>query len=300
MLEFDQVTREFATPDGGTYRTLQDISLAVKPGAFVAIVGPSGCGKSTLLNIAAGLLPPTSGRVRVGGEDLNGLNRRATYMFQQDALLPWKDVRDNVALGLVLAGRSRIDANRHADEWLARVGLAGFASHYPSQLSGGMRKRVAMAQNWIIDREILLMDEPFSALDVHTRQRMETELLALWEAESVSDLERMQKPEFVQNAENAEHAEKNETLRSLRSLRSKKTVLFVTHDLEEAIALADEVVVLAAGPASHVVAQHPVGLGRPRDLFELRTSAAFVDLYRTLWAVLREEVIKSQQERSRA
>src|SRR5919197_6334081 len=138
MLEVDRVTREFATPDGRMYCTLQNISLAVKPGAFVAIVGPSGCGKSTLLNIAAGLLPPTSGRVRVGGEDLNGLNRRATYMFQQDALLPWKDVRDNVALGLVLAGRSRIDANRHADEWLARVGPAGVAAHYPSQLSGGM------------------------------------------------------------------------------------------------------------------------------------------------------------------
>src|SRR5919197_5568781 len=181
MLELDHVTREFATPDGGTYRTLQDISLTVKPGAFVAIVGPSGCGKSTLLNIAAGLLPPTSGRVRVGGEDLAGLNRRATYMFQQDALLPWKDVRDNVALGLVLAGRARADANRRADEWLARVGLTAFASHYPAQLSGGMRKRVAMAQNWIIDRDILLMDEPFSALDVHTRQQMETELLAIWE-----------------------------------------------------------------------------------------------------------------------
>ena len=182
MLELDRVTRAFATPDGGTYCTLQDISLKVGSGAFVALVGPSGCGKSTLLNIVAGLLRPTSGRVRVGDEELAGLNRRATYMFQQDALLPWKDVRDNVALGLVLAGRTRADANRSADEWLARVGLTAFASHYPSQLSGGMRKRVAMAQNWIIDRDILLMDEPFSALDVHTRQRMETELLALWEA----------------------------------------------------------------------------------------------------------------------
>jgi len=261
MLELDRVTRAFATPDGGTYTTLQDISLTVGVGSFVAIVGPSGCGKSTLLNIVAGLLRPTAGRVRVGDEELAGLNRRATYMFQQDALLPWKDVRDNVALGLVLAGRA--DANRRADEWLARVGLTAFASHYPSQLSGGMRKRVAMAQNWIIDRDILLMDEPFSALDIHTRQRMETELLALWEVQ-------------------------------------KKTVLFVTHDLEEAIALADEVVVLSAGPASHVIARHPVALERPRDLLELRTSAGFVDLYRTLWAVLREEVIKSQRERSRA
>ena len=263
MLELDRVTRAFTTPGRGTYCTLQDISLSVGSGAFVVIVGPSGCGKSTLLNIVAGLLPPSSGRVRVGGEELAGLNRRATYMFQQDALLPWKDVRDNVALGLVLAGRARADANRRADEWLARVGLTAFASHYPAQLSGGMRKRVAMAQNWIIDRDILLMDEPFSALDVHTRQRMETELLALWEME-------------------------------------KRTVLFVTHDLEEAIALADEVVVLSAGPASHIIARHAVALERPRDLLELRTSTGFIDLYRTLWAVLREEVIKSQRERSGA
>ncbi|HMJ88033.1 MAG TPA: ATP-binding cassette domain-containing protein, partial [Vicinamibacterales bacterium] len=207
----------------------------------------------------------------------------------------WKNVRENVALGLVLAGVASADANARANEWLARVGLSAFAAHYPSQLSGGMRKRVTMAQNWILDRGMLLMDEPFSALDVHTRQRMETELLTLWEA----------------TAENAEVAEKNNSPRAQRlpgrssgnaerakagPLRLKKTVVFVTHDLEEAIALADEVVVLSAGPASHVVARHPVSLDRPRDLFELRTSAAFVDLYRSLWAVLRDEVIKSQRD----
>jgi len=225
-------------------------------------------------------MPPSSGSVRVNGERLSGLNRRATYMFQQDALLPWKNVRDNVALGLVLAGVASADANARANEWLARVGLSAFAAHYPSQLSGGMRKRVTMAQNWILDRGMLLMDEPFSALDVHTRQRMETELLNLWEA----------------TAENAEVAEKNNSPRAQRPLTLKKTVVFVTHDLEEAIALADEVVVLSAGPASHVVARHPVTLDRPRDLFELRTSEAFIDLYRSLWAVLRDEVIKSQRD----
>ena len=259
MLELDRVTRAFATPDGGTYCTLRDISLKVGSGAFVALVGPSGCGKSTLLNIVAGLLRPTSGRVRVGDEELAGLNRRATYMFQQDALLPWKTVRDNVALGLTLGGAARADAQAKAEAWIARVGLAQFASHYPAQLSGGMRKRVAMAQNWILDRGIVLMDEPFSALDIHTRQRMETELLAIWEASE------------------------------------RKTVVFVTHDLEEAIALADQVVILSAGPAARVVAQHHVGLERPRDLMELRTTPAFVDLYRGIWAVLREEVIKSQR-----
>ena len=258
-LEFDQVARDFTTPDGPGYRALDDISLAIDAGSFVAIVGPSGCGKSTLLNIAAGLLMPSSGVVRVDGVPLSGLNRRATYMFQQDALLPWKSVRENVALGLTLGGVAKADAHARADAWLGRVGLSAFADHYPSQLSGGMRKRVVMAQNWIIDRGILLMDEPFSALDVHTRLRMETELLELWE-EGLN-----------------------------------KTIVFVTHDLEEAIALADEVVVLSAGPAARIVARHPVTLDRPRDLLELRTTPAFIDLYRAIWAVLKEEVVKSQR-----
>jgi NitT/TauT family transport system ATP-binding protein len=283
-LELDRVSRDFVTPDGGTYRAIEDISLAVGAGAFVAIVGPSGCGKSTLLNVAAGLLPPSSGRVRVDGADLDGLNRRATYMFQQDALLPWKSVRDNVALGLTLAGVARAESHARADAWLARVGLTAFTTHYPAQLSGGMRKRVTMAQNWIIDRGLMLMDEPFSALDVHTRLRMETELLALWdEAGSASPVARP----FQDRDRGAERA-------ALQP--SKRTVLFVTHDLDEAIALADEVVVLSAGPASHIVARHPVALDRPRDLMELRTTTAFVDLYRALWAVLREEVVKSQRQ----
>jgi NitT/TauT family transport system ATP-binding protein len=257
-LEFDRVSRVFPTPAGRPYCALEQVSLAVAPGAFVAVVGPSGCGKSTLLNIAAGLLPPSGGSVRVGGEALAGINRRATYMFQQDALLPWKEVRDNVALGPVLAGVGRARALDDAEAWLARVGLAGFGRHYPAALSGGMRKRAALAQNWILDRDLLLMDEPFSALDIHTRQQMESELLALWDA-------------------------------------SRRTVLFVTHDLEEAIGLADRVVVLSAGPASRVVADHHVTLARPRNLLELRTEPPFVDLYRAIWHDLRTEVIRSQR-----
>ena len=283
-LELDHISRDFTTPDGRGYRALDDISLSLTAGSFAAIVGPSGCGKSTLLNIAAGLLTPSAGTVRVAGEPLTGLNRRATYMFQQDALLPWKTVRDNVALGLTLAGVAKPEAHARADAWLTRVGLAGFASHYPSQLSGGMRKRVVMAQNWIIDRGILLMDEPFSALDVHTRQRMESELLVLWEARSAESL-------ALQGT--AGRALQGDGGRALQA--SQKTVVFVTHDLEEAIALADEVVVLSAGPSARIVARHPVTLERPRDLMELRTSPAFIDLYRTIWAVLRDEVIKSQR-----
>jgi len=265
-IAFDRICRDFLAPDGRVYRAVDDITLAIPSGAFVAIVGPSGCGKSTLLNLAAGLLTPTSGQIRVEDRELAGLNRRATYMFQQDALLPWKSVRDNVALGLVLAGSSKRDADSRAGEWLERIGLSAFAAHYPSQLSGGMRKRVAMAQNWVLDRSQLLMDEPFSALDVHTRQLMESELLALWDSAPTG---------------------------------GRRTVLFVTHDLEEAIALADEVVILSAGPATRIVARHAVNLPRPRDLLELRTSDAFLDLYRSIWRVLREEVIRSQRPEGR-
>jgi len=294
-LEFDRVSRDFALPDGRLYRALDQISFAISAGSFVAIAGPSGCGKSTLLNIAAGLLTPSSGRVHVDGEPVDGLNRSATYMFQQDALLPWKTVRDNVALGLTLSGVTRAEAHARADAWLARVGLAAFAAHYPSQLSGGMRKRVTMAQNWIIDRGMLLMDEPFSALDVHTRLRMETELLALWESRSADQPPPRLRRSAVASAKAERLALQDAGGRAFQASRDRKTIVFVTHDLEEAIALADEVVVLSAGPAAHVVARHPVTLDRPRDLMELRTSEAFVDLYRALWVVLREEVIRSQR-----
>ncbi len=292
-LELNGVSRDFTTPDGRGYRALDDISLSVPAGSFVAIVGPSGCGKSTLLNIAAGLLAPTAGAVRVEGESLIGLNRRATYMFQQDALLPWKTVRENVALGLTLGGVAKAQASARADQWLARVDLAAFAAHYPSQLSGGMRKRAVMAQNWIIDRSILLMDEPFSALDVHTRLRMETELLALWEGSGSSRTP--PEPEPATDPVTAASTPMASSVVSGLSQTSRKTIVFVTHDLEEAIALADEVVVLSAGPAARVVGHHAVALDRPRDLMELRTAPAFVDLYRAIWAVLRQEVIRSQQ-----
>ena len=271
-LELVRVSRDFSAAGRAVYRALDDVSLTIEPGAFVAIVGPSGCGKSTLLNLIAGLLAPTSGEVRVEGTKLAGLNRRATYMFQQDALLPWKTVRDNVALGPVLAGTPLRAARAQADVWLERVGLANFAAHYPAQLSGGMRKRVTIAQNWILGRSQVLMDEPFSALDVHTRQLMESELLRLWDAELPPD-------------------SRSDTA----SGTARRTVVFVTHDLHEAIALADEVVVLSAGPASRIVARHPVTLARPRQLLDVQASPEFAALYRELWSVLREQVVVSQQ-----
>ncbi len=259
-VEIEGVGLSFATPSRGVHTVLRDISLRVAEGTFVAIVGPSGCGKSTLLNIAAGLLKPSVGRVRVFGETLSGTNRHAAYLFQQDALLPWRSVLDNVMLGLVFRGVAKAEARAKAQRWIDRVGLAGFEDRFPHQLSGGMRKRVAIAQSWIVDPRILLMDEPFGALDVQTRQNMETELLDLWQ-------------------------------------ESRKSVLFITHDLEEAIALADLVVVLSAGPAARVKGVYPVDLKRPRDVAEIRLNPGFTDLYTRIWADLRDEVKRSFGER---
>jgi NitT/TauT family transport system ATP-binding protein len=251
-VEFDRVGAHFRTPRGGVQHVLRDVSLEIAEGTFVAIVGPSGCGKSTLLNLAAGLIPPAAGGVRVFGAALDGVNRHAGYLFQQDALLPWRSVLDNVRLGLDFRGVTAAEATRKARGFIARVGLEGFEDRFPYQLSGGMRKRVAIAQSWIVEPRILLMDEPFAALDVQTRQNMETELLGLWQ-------------------------------------ESRKTVLFVTHDLEEAIALADRVVVLTAGPA-RVKGVYDIDLARPRDVAEIRLGADFTTLYRRIWNDLRDEV----------
>jgi NitT/TauT family transport system ATP-binding protein len=244
--------------DTGTYTAVEDITLAARSGSFMSLVGPSGCGKSTILNMVAGLLQPSSGTVHIFGAPLTGINSRASYMFQQDALLPWKTVQENIAIGLQFRGRSAREAVDVAQNWVRRVGLGGFERSFPYQLSGGMRKRVAMAQSWIVDPDIVLMDEPFGALDVHTRHRMETEILDLWS-------------------------------------ESGKTVLFITHDLEEAIALSDQVVVLSAGPASRIVATHNVDLPRPRNLLDLKTDPRFTELYGLIWSDLRQEVLKSYE-----
>jgi NitT/TauT family transport system ATP-binding protein len=237
---------------------VQDITFDVATGRFVSIVGPSGCGKSTVLNMIAGLLDPTAGVVEIFGAPLAGINRRASYMFQQDALLPWKTVLGNIQFGLELRGRERREVRDEATAWIERVGLGGFADRYPYQLSGGMRKRVAMAQAWIVQPDLLLMDEPFGALDVHTRLRMESEILGLW-------------------------------------TESRQTVIFVTHDLEEAISLADEVFVLSAGPGSRLVGRYVIDLPRPRDLMDIRLVPRFHELFRSIWSDLRQEVLKSYE-----
>jgi len=244
---------------GQRYTAVHDVTLTVGAGEFVSVVGPTGCGKSTLLNVAAGLLAPSSGCVEVFGQPLAGINTRAGYMFQGESLMPWRTALQNVRAGLEFRGVALAEATARAEDWLKRVGLGGFGDRYPHQLSGGMRKRTSLAQTLALDPDIILMDEPFSALDIQTRQLMENEVLALWAAK-------------------------------------KKAVLFITHDLEEAIAMSDRVVVLSAGPASHPIGEFTIDLARPRDVAEVKVAPRFVELHAAIWGVLREEVLEGYRQ----
>jgi NitT/TauT family transport system ATP-binding protein len=256
-VEFDNVTVTFAAKSAAakSYTAVKDTTLTIADGEFVSVVGPTGCGKSTLLNVAAGLLQQSSGSVRIFGTPLEGLNRRAGYMFQAEALMPWRSALDNVTAGLQFRGDEPARARRMGEEWLERVGLSGFGGRYPHQLSGGMRKRVSLAQTLILDPKIMLMDEPFSALDIQTRQMMENELLELWST-------------------------------------NRKSVIFITHDLEEAISLSDRVVVLSAGPATHPIGEFAIDLPRPRDVSEIRLTPRFIELHDRIWHAMKEEVLK--------
>ncbi|MET3755781.1 NitT/TauT family transport system ATP-binding protein [Rhizobium binae] len=242
----------------GSYVAVQDVNLSVADGEFLAIVGPTGCGKSTILNAIAGLLKPASGTVSIDGQKVQGVQHNIGYLFQQDALLPWKTAIENVELGPMFKGVGATDRRDQSMRWLAKVGLKGFEHRYPHQLSGGQRKRVQMAQALITGPKVILMDEPFSALDIHTRHLMQNELLRLWQEE-------------------------------------RRAVVMITHDLEEAIALGDRVVVLAAGPRSRVIDSFPVDLARPRDVAEIKLDPRFMDLYRNIWSSLRGEVEKSYE-----
>ena len=249
------VSVTFRLADGGAYTAVQGCTLEVADGEFVAIVGPTGCGKSTLLNVAAGLIAPSKGSATIFGQDLPGLNRQAGYLFQAEALFPWKTAADNVAIGLEIAGTAKAQARARADQWLTRVGLAGFGDRYPHMLSGGQRKRVGLTQVLIRDPKILLMDEPFGPLDAQTRQIMGNLLLDLWSGD-------------------------------------RKAVMFVTHDLEEAIALSDRVVIMSAGPAARIIGNWKVPLARPRDIGEVKLDRAFHELHREIWEALKDEVMK--------
>ena len=244
---------------GQRYTAVSDVDLTVGAGEFVSVVGPTGCGKSTLLNVAAGLLTPSKGSVKIFGEPLSGINARAGYMFQAESLMPWRTALDNVLAGLQFRGVPEREARAQAEDWLRRVGLGGFGDRYPHQMSGGMRKRASLAQTLVMDPDIILMDEPFSALDIQTRQLMENEVLDLWQSK-------------------------------------KKAVLFITHDLDEAIAMSDRVVILSAGPADRPIGEFQIDIARPRDVAEVMTTPRFLELHAAIWAVLREEVLKGYQQ----
>ncbi|WP_037605424.1 ABC transporter ATP-binding protein [Streptacidiphilus rugosus] len=252
-IEIEGVTKRFLTPGGEIFTAIQDVSFTVEPGQFCAVVGPTGCGKSTTLGLVSGLDKPSEGTVRVGGKVVDGITDGVSFMFQADALLPWKTVLANVALGPVFKGAGKAEAQSRARDWLRRVGLAGFEDRYPHQLSGGMRKRVAMAAALINEPKILMMDEPFGALDVQTKAIMSNELLGLWE-------------------------------------QSRPAVLFITHDLDEAVALADKVVVMTSSPGT-VKAVYDIDLPRPRgSVQEIRFQPRFLELQHQIWDTLREEV----------
>jgi NitT/TauT family transport system ATP-binding protein len=255
-IEFSGVTKRFVSPTGAVMTAIRDVNLTVEPGEFCAVVGPTGCGKSTTLTLAAGLDRPSLGTVRVSNKIVDGITKGASFVFQTDALLPWKPVVANVALGPTFRGVPKKQAYEMARNWLNVVGLTGFDNHYPHQLSGGMRKRVALAAALMNEPTMLLMDEPFSALDVQTRAIMSNELLAMWE-------------------------------------KIKPSVLFVTHDLEEAISLADKVAVITVGPGT-VKAVFEIDLPRPRGAVqEIRFHPRFLELYQQIWEALREEVSRA-------
>jgi NitT/TauT family transport system ATP-binding protein len=252
-VELVGATKRFVTPDGGAFTALRDFNLTIEPGQFCAVVGPTGCGKSTTLTLVSGLDRPSAGSVSVAGKPVSGITRGTGFMFQADALMPWKTVIGNVMMGPLFHGVPKQEARARATDWLRRVGLAGFEDHRPHQLSGGMRKRVALAGALINEPSVLLMDEPFGALDVQTKAIMSNELLGLWE-------------------------------------QTRPTVIFVTHDLEEAISLADKVVVVTASPGT-IKAVYDVDLPRPRGAVqEIRFGERFQELHHQIWGALREEV----------
>ena len=262
-IELSGVTKRFVSPTGALNTAIRDVDLVIEPGQFCAIVGPTGCGKSTTLSLVSGLARPSAGSVRVGGQEVDGIATGMSFMFQADALLPWKTVLGNVAMGPRFQGMKKKEAQSEAREWLRRVGLTGFEDHHPHQLSGGMRKRTSLAAALINKPSILLMDEPFGALDVQTKAIMSNELLALWE-------------------------------------QTRPSVIFITHDLEEAVALADKVVVMTVGPGT-VKSVFDIDLPRPRGAVqEIRFDPRFLELHHQIWDSLREEVQRAYERTAQA
>lgn len=258
-LEARGLSKFFVGEDGKVKaEAVRGIDLTINPGQFISLVGASGSGKTTLLRLIHGLIPPSGGQVLVDGEHINcpGLDRG--FVFQRDALLPWRTVIDNVTLGLEARGAKRGEAKRIAQEYIVLVGLEGFEHHYPHEISGGMRQRVNLARALAVNPEVLLMDEPFASVDAQTREIMQGELLRIW----------------------SQH---------------KKTVLFVTHQIDEAVYLSDRVVVLTARPG-RVKEIIDVDIPRPRALAVKRTPE-FVRIVDRIWNLIEEEVKQSVRPR---
>ncbi|HUB96402.1 MAG TPA: ABC transporter ATP-binding protein [Stellaceae bacterium] len=254
-LEFVDISKSYDSPSGGRLLALEKFAFKLARGRFVTVVGPSGCGKTTLLRMAAGLIPPDTGEIRLDGEILAGPSPKMSMVFQGIGLMPWKTIADNVALGIQLQTHRHtlgIDEKQRIDAALAMVGLTGFERYFPYQLSGGMQQRVGLARALVRQPEILLMDEPFGALDAQTRTVLQDELLALWD-------------------------------------RVKSTVLFITHDLDEAIYLSDVVVIMGRRPG-RIKEVLDVTLPRPRYSYDVRAEKEFARLRNIAWKSIREEL----------
>jgi NitT/TauT family transport system ATP-binding protein len=254
----DGLSKRFGT--GSTLTAVDDVSFAVREGEFVALLGPSGCGKSTILNIVAGLLPRSDGRIRIDDDlvEAGRVSRKVGYVFQRDTVFPWRTVEANIGYGLEIAGVAKTERAMRVAGAIDAAGLTGFAHSFPRTLSGGMRQRVALMRTLIMEPEILLMDEPFGALDTHTKLDMHKTLLEIWE-------------------------------------RERQTVLFVTHDLGEALTLASRIILLSARPG-RLKDDFDVPFPRPRDPVALRETAEFGRLYSHIWHSLGEEFRRTRSE----
>jgi NitT/TauT family transport system ATP-binding protein len=252
------VEKVFEGQQGGTIQALLSTSLIVQPGEFVGIIGPSGCGKTTLLNLVGGLLQPTAGRIRVGDAEPQAGAPNLGYLFARDSLLAWRTAAGNVALPLEIRRVPHKERDERVTAMLREVGLRDFAQSHPSQLSHGMRQRVALARMLVTNPTTLLLDEPFSALDAQTRLLMHSRFLTIWE-------------------------------------RHRSTVLLITHDLGEAITLADRVIVFSRRPG-RIKAEFRVDIPRPRHVTELQANARYHDLFRQMWTVLEQELVVSEDE----
>ena len=258
QIVIERVGHVYRPPRGREVSALQDVSLEVRRREFIAILGPSGCGKSTLLYLIGGFLPTEQGTIRVDGKPVAGPGPDRGIVFQHFALFPWKTVRQNILYGLEKMGLAREERERRVRSFIELVGLNGFEDSYPSQLSGGMKQRTAIARTLALDPEILLMDEPFGALDAQTRSLMQSELLSIWQ-------------------------------------RSPTTVIFVTHDVQEAVYLAERVVVMSARPG-RVKAIIDTRFDRSeRNVFK---SKFFVDKVDEIWNLVRDEALKAQEHRA--